>query len=134
MKIAVIVDKALPNGLAANTAAVLGISLGAMYPEIVRESAYDAAGNEYSGITSLVIPILSAKDHTIKNIVQRVQQDGDVTLIPFTKVAQRSKNYDAYKADLLKVTPDSIQYSGIALVGSNKKVSMYTGSLPLLKK
>ena len=133
MKIAVIIDEALPNGLAANTAAVMGISLGAMYPEIVRESAYDADGNEFTGITSLVIPILSTEEAMLKSIAQKVQEDGDVTLIPFTKVAQRSKNYDTYKKDLQKTSPEVIQYSGIALVGSNKKVASYTGSLPLLK-
>lgn len=41
----------------------------------------DAAGNEYSGITSLVIPILSTNDRTIEDIVQRVQQDSEITLI-----------------------------------------------------
>ena len=132
MKIAVIIDEALPKGLAANAASVIGISLGALIPEIVRESAYDAAGNEYIGITSLVIPILSLNGPTIKDIVQRVRQDDDVTLIPFTKLAQRSKDYDVYKADLLKIFPDSISFSGIALVGENKKITKYTGYLPLL--
>lgn len=132
MKIAIIIDKALPCGLAANTAAVLGISTGRLYPEIVREPVMDAEGNEYCGITSLVIPVLSADRKTIKELVQKARQD-DVTLIPFTNIAQSCKDYDTYKFTIQETDPDTIQYSGIALAGSNKKISSYTGSLPLLR-
>ena len=131
MKIVLIIDKDLPRGLAANTAAVLGISLGKMFPEIVREPACDAEGNEYSGITSLAIPVLSAEGQRIKDIAGRARHKEAVTLIPFTKIAQLSKDYDAYKAELLHA--DSVQYSGIALVGDEREVSAFTGSLPLFR-
>lgn len=133
MKIAIIINESLPTGLVSNTAAVLGISLGKVFPEIIRESAYDSEGNEYAGITSLNIPILSATDEKLKEIASFVQHDEELTCIPFTKVAQRSRNYDSYKADLIKMHPEHVDYSGIAIVGSNKKVSRFTGSLPLFK-
>jgi len=132
MKLAIIINESLPQGLRSNTAAVLGISLGKAFPEIVRESAYDSEGNEYSGITSVALPILSADEGKIKEIVTSVQGD-DLTLIPFTGIAQRSRDYDAYKGELEKTHPDQVTYSGIALAGSERKVRKYTGALPLLK-
>ncbi|MDC7125463.1 MAG: DUF2000 domain-containing protein [Spirochaetales bacterium] len=132
MKVSIIINESLPNGLAANTAAVIGISLGAMYPSIVGEAVKDAEGNEYSGITSLVIPILSADENKITEIVKNVRLDDGIELIPFTKVAQRNKTYDAYTAEMLGTIAEDITYSGIALIGSGKRVAKYTGSLPLL--
>ena len=131
MKIAILIHDALPNGLKANTAAVLGISLGTKFPEIVRESAYDAEGVEYSGITCLNIPVLSASQDTLKAIASLAEQDETLTLIPFTEVAQRNREYDAYKHDLKQLRTEQVVYSGLALIGSQKKVSRLTGSLPL---
>ncbi|WP_028975280.1 DUF2000 domain-containing protein [Spirochaeta cellobiosiphila] len=133
MKIAIIINNNLPIGLITNTASVLGISLGRTFPEIVRETVNDAQGNEYAGITSLNIPILSATGDKIKEIVSTARLEDDLTLIPFTEVAQRSRDYDSYKEDISKISPDNVSYSGIAIVGSNKKVARYTGSLPLLR-
>jgi hypothetical protein len=133
MKIAIIINEALPKGLVTNTAAVLGISLGKVFPEMVREPAHDSEGNEYAGITGLNVPILSAAGEKLREIAVTVQREDEITLIPFTEVAQRSRDYDAYKADLTKTCPEQIAYSGIALAGSDKMVSRFTGSLPLLR-
>ena len=133
MKIAIIINEVLPCGLVSNTAAVLGISLGKAFPDIVRELVYDSAGNEFVGITCLNIPILSATGEKLKEIAGKVQQDEEIFSIPFIEVAQRCRDYDSYKESLLKMPPEQVAYSGLALVGPDKKVSRYTGALPLVR-
>ncbi len=133
MKTVIIIDESLPNGLAANTAAVLGISLGEAFPDIVREPAFDSAGNEYAGITSQVIPVLAASEDKLREIVQAAQSDEMLKLIPFTKIAQKSRDYDSYKEELARAVPEAVSFSGIALAGTDRKVSRMTGSLPLLR-
>jgi hypothetical protein len=42
MKIVMLIDRDLPIGLIANTAAVLGITIGTLYGDIVGKDTYDA--------------------------------------------------------------------------------------------
>lgn len=58
MKIVMVINKELPIGLIANTAAVLGISAGKIYEEIVGDDIQDSDGNIHTGITTKTIPIL----------------------------------------------------------------------------
>mgnify|MGYP003273594901 FL=1 len=43
-KCVLVIDEAMPRGLAANTAAILGITWGRLRPELVGEDVTDAAG------------------------------------------------------------------------------------------
>ena len=64
-----VINRDLPLGLVANTAAVLGISLSKIYQEaIVGGDIVDADGNLHLGITAQTIPILSASREHLKEI------------------------------------------------------------------
>ena len=134
-KVAIILDVGLPSGLAANTAAVLALSLGRQLDSIIGPELKDADGSAHAGITTVPIPILTAPTETVKEIRHRavIDVDGGLVLVDFTDCAQRTRNYDDY-ARLLEVAADAdIAYLGLAVHGPRKLVQRLTGSLPLLK-
>lgn len=58
-KCVLVIDEAMPRGLAANTAAILGITWGRLRPELVGEDVTDAAGAIHPGIIRTPVPVLS---------------------------------------------------------------------------
>ena len=134
-KVAIILDADLPSGLAANTAAVLALSLGRQLDSLIGPELKDADGSPHAGITTVPIPILTAASETVKQIRHRAAADTDrgLVLVDFTDCAQRTRNYDDYAHLLEAATNADIAYLGIAVHGPRKLVQRLTGSLPLLK-
>ena len=60
-KCVLVIDEAMPRGLAANTAAILGITWGRLRPELVGEDVTDAAGAIHPGIIRTPVPVLSGR-------------------------------------------------------------------------
>lgn len=54
----VVYDEQLPLGIIANTAAVMGITLGKAMPEVVGEDVRDESGHTHLGIIEFPVPIL----------------------------------------------------------------------------
>lgn len=132
-KVAIVVDSSLPPGLAANTAAVLAMSIGRRVETLIGPDLKDGDGSVHPGITNAPIPILTAPADQVKQIRDRATDDNDLLVIDFTDRAQRSKTYDNY-ADLLReATSGQLAYLGVALCGPRKPVQRLTGSLPLLR-
>jgi hypothetical protein len=134
-KVAIVVDRAIPIGLAANTAAVLTLSLGWQVEGLLGPDLKDADGSTHIGITTVPIPILTADFETVKQIRNKAvsTEGGELLVVDFTDCAQRTKTYDDY-AQLLENTGDEeMIYLGVALYGPRKAVQRLTGSLPLLR-
>lgn len=132
-KCVIVVDEALPLGLIANTAAILGITLGARLPEVVGADVRDDDGNVHMGIIGFPVPILKASSDTLNSIRLSLYggEYADVTAADFTDIAQSCKTYDEF---IDKIgTAEELRYFGIAICGAKKKVNRLTGSLPLLR-
>ena len=86
-----IINKELPTGLIANTAAVMGISLGRLLPEIVGMDIRDADSSLHRGITALAIPVLAATREQIQCIRNKEFEGllSTVQVIDFSEVAQK---------------------------------------------
>lgn len=65
-KCVVIIDEGLPIGIIANTAAILGITLGMKMPDVVGADASDLDGNKHMGIIKFPVPVLKRKQRTDK--------------------------------------------------------------------
>ena len=115
----------LPLGIMANTAAILGVSLGKHAPTLAREDVYDSTEGKHPGIVQYPLPILKAN--------QKVQTMEDVYFVDFTNIAQSCLDYDDYIQKMKKATQETIEYYGIALLGPKKSINRLSGSLPLLR-
>lgn len=134
-KTAIVVDAALQPGLAANTAAVLALSLGRQVESIIGPELKDGDGSAHAGITTVPIPILAADADVVKQIRNRASSDTESGLlaIDFSDCAQRTRNYDDYARLLGAATDEQISYLGVGLHGPRKLVQRLVGSLPLFR-
>lgn len=135
MKCVMVIDEELPAGIIANTAGIMGITLGKYMPQVVGSTVTDADGNSHLGVIQFPVPILKGNKDILKEIRTKLYDDQfkDVITVDFSDVAQSCKNYDEYIEKAAHAEKDDIEYFGIAICGSKKKVNKLTGSMPLLR-
>ncbi len=109
-KCVMVIDENLPTGIIANTAAILGI-------------------------VELPVPILKGNPDLIREIREKLYQPDfeDLTVVDFTDLAQSCKTYGEFMGKMAQVSGDELNYFGLAICGSKKKVNKLTGSMPLLR-
>ena len=129
-KCVMVIDENLPTGIIANTAAILGITLGKKRPYVE-----DQSGGGHLGIVELPVPILKGNPDLIREIREKLYQPDfeDLTVVDFTDLAQSCKTYGEFMGKMAQVSGDELNYFGLAICGSKKKVNKLTGSMPLLR-
>ena len=142
-KCVMVIDERLPLGIIANTAAIMGITLGKKMPEVVGADVTDKTGNEHLGLIEFPVPILKGNAESIKTIRERLYEPdfsdltvvdfSDLTVVDFSDLAQGCKTYDEFTEKMKEVSEIDLNYFGIAICGSKKKVNKLTGSMPLLR-
>lgn len=134
-KCVMVIDENLPLGLIANTAAIMGITLGKIKPEAVGADVTDGTGREHLGIIATPVPILKSNAEQIKAIRQRLYEPdfADLTTVDFSDLAQSCNDYDEFTSKMQLANGADLNYLGIAICGVKKKVNKLTGSLPLLR-
>ena len=134
-KCVMVIDEELPLGLIANTAAIMGITLGQKLPEVVGTDVSDQSGHVHLGIIEFPVPILKAGPEAIKALRERLYQPEfqDVTAVDFSDLAQSCKTYDEFIGKMARAAETELQYFGVALCGAKKKINKLTGSMPLLR-
>ncbi|MCM1416079.1 MAG: DUF2000 domain-containing protein [bacterium] len=134
-KCVMVIDENLPLGIIANTAAIMGITLGKKMPEVVGEDVYDRTGNEHLGIIEFPVPILKGNADMIKAIREKLYEPdfSDLTVVDFSDLAQSCKTYSEFIGKMKEVTETDLNYFGIAICGAKKKVNKLTGSMALLR-
>ncbi len=137
MKLVMVINQELPLGLIANTAAVLGLSVGDRVRGLTGPDITDGAGRIHAGITKVNIPVLGASSMVLEGLYERLMEesdsDSDIQIIDFNTVAQRCKNYDDYTRELAACGQDAFQYLGLCLYGPEQKINRLTGNLRLLR-
>lgn len=134
-KCVMVIDENLPLGIIANTAAIMGITLGKQMPEVVGADVIDQTGNQHLGIIEFPVPILKGTPELIKEIREKLYQSEfqDLAVVDFSDLAQGCKTYDEFIGKMAGVPESSLQYFGLAICGAKKKVNKLTGSMPLLR-
>lgn len=135
IKCVMIFDESLPVGVIANTAAIMGASLGKADPEVVGITPVDMDGNEHSGLIQFPVPILKSDSDTIQDIRKKALDTygKDIDIIDFTDIAQKSMTYDDYLNNYKATAGDDIAYLGLTLCGPKKAINKLTGNLSLLR-
>ncbi len=134
-KCVMVIDKDLPLGIIANTAAIMGITLGKQLPQVVGSDVTDQSGNEHLGIIEFPVPILKGDAGLIRSLREKLYQPdySDLMVVDFSDLAQGCKTYDEFIDKMADAPENGLQYLGLALCGAKKKVNQLTGSLPLLR-
>lgn len=134
-KCVMVIDENLPLGIIANTAGIMGITLGKHIPETVGPDVADKSGNAHLGIIEFPVPVLKADKERIRAIRQQLYEPvfSNLTVVDFTDVTQGCKTYDEYIGKAARVEESELNYFGVAICGEKKLVNKLTGNLPLLR-
>ncbi len=134
-KCVMVIDEKLPPGVAANTAAIMGITLGKKMPEAVGADVYDRTGNAHLGIIEFPVPILKGNSGIIRAIREKLYEPdfAELTAVDFSDLAQSCKTYVEFTQKMKNADEADLNYLGIAVCGEKKKVNKLTGSLALLR-
>ena len=132
MKSVMIIAGDLPAGLAINTAAVLGVTMGNKLPYMIGEDLSDASGQQHAGLTWIPLPMLKATREEIQRIHAEARQEG-LLVVGFSEPAQAARTYETYKSALETLPADAINYTGIAIYGDKAVVTRLTKKLGLYK-
>ena len=134
-KCVMVLDEELPLGMLANTAGIMGITLGKHFPEAGGENVQDKSGNEHLGIITFPVPILKASKERIRTIREQLYQPqfSGLTVVDFSDVAQSCNVYDEYIKKAAEVEEKDHVYYGVGICGDKKLVNKLTGNLPLLR-
>jgi uncharacterized protein DUF2000 len=128
----VVVDEALPAGLAANAAAVLAFTLGARLPGLIGEDFADADGMAHPGLIPFGVPVLGAPVDRLAELRAGALAAG-VGVVAFPSFGQQSTDYAEFRAHVARTPAAELCYLAVALHGARRAVARLTGSLPLLR-
>lgn len=134
-KCVMVIDENLPLGMIANTAAIMGITLGKKMPEVVGSDITDQSGSRHLGIIEFPVPILRGSPEIIRQIRERLYQPDfqELTVVDFSDLAQGCKTYGEFVEKMGRIPESALRYLGIAICGAKKKINQLTGSMPLLR-
>ena len=134
-KCVIVIDENLPLGIIANTAAILGITMGRKMPDVVGKDILDSDGNIHAGIIQFPVPILKGNIEILKKLRRHLFESGfdNLTIVDFSDLAQGCKTYDEFTTKMSLCPETALQYIGIAICGDKKKINKLTGNLPLLR-
>lgn len=134
-KCVIVIDENLPLGIIANTAAILGITLGMKNPSVVGCDVKDADNNIHSGIIEFPVPILKSNRNSLNALSKTLKEEffDDLTIVDFTDLAQSCKTYDEYIFKMTETPAQLLNNIGLLIYGNKKKVNKLTGNMPLLR-
>lgn len=127
-----ILDDTLPPGLAANAAAVLALTVGALFPDLPGPDLLDADGTIHPGLIPMGLPVLAATTDRL-SALRAAALDAGLHVIGFPTVGQQTTHYTAFAASVADTPTDRLTYLGLALSGPSKAVRKITSTLPLLR-
>jgi hypothetical protein len=134
IRVAVVVDPAMPAGLLANTVAALSIGLGAAHPALGGTPLRDAADRAFTCSANRPVPILQAPAESLRALMLKaLAAPPGATVVPFPRYARSIQVFEEYRARFATVDLAGEVIEGIALGGPEKWVRSLTGSLKLLR-
>lgn len=134
-KCVIILDEALPPGVIANTAAILGITLGMKLPGVVGPDVADGGGRVHMGIIRFPVPVLKGSREKLQDLRAKLfsEEYAGLTVADFSGLAQGCRTYGEFISRMAACPEEELSYIGIAVCGSKKKINRLTGNMPLLR-
>lgn len=132
VKLAFIIADDLPIGLAINTGALLGATLGDALPYLIAKNLPDGSGGMHLGLSWLPMPVLKADRPTLKAIADRARS-ASLLLTDVSEPAQTARTFEEYEQQLTAVSSEELVYLGVGLYGDKKMVNKLVGKLALYR-
>ncbi|WP_413736503.1 DUF2000 domain-containing protein [Sodalis sp. RH21] len=134
LRIAIIVNPALPLGLLANTVGAISIGLAARLPELANQQLSDSRGLIIDISSRLPVPILQADETVIRVLLLKAVADSRTrAAVPFPAYARGMHDYLDYQREFPRRTLAMEIIDGVGLAGPSKWIKSLTGSLKLLR-
>ncbi|MEY8392667.1 DUF2000 domain-containing protein [Lachnospiraceae bacterium] len=134
-KCVIVVNENLPIGIIANTAAILGITMGMKMPDVVGNDVPDLEGNSHMGIIQFPVPILKGNTEVLKTLRTKLFEPkfAELVVVDFSDLARGCKTYDEFIGKMASTSESELKYIGIAICGNKKQINKLTGNMPLLR-
>ncbi|MEQ1405734.1 DUF2000 domain-containing protein [Neorhizobium sp. Rsf11] len=134
IRLAIIVNPALPLGLLSNTVAAISIGLGASMPELAARRLTDRENRTIDISSNRPVPILQADTEAIRSLLLRaLAQPEERAVVPFPAFARALHDYRDYEASFPGRNLAEEAIDGLGLAGPSKWIRSLTGSLKLLR-
>jgi hypothetical protein len=133
LRCVVVVDDALPIGLAANATGMLALTLGASVPDLPGAALVDADGETHPGLIPQGLPVLRAPAERLGELRARAAAHDELGVIDFPADGQRSTDYDEVRRRVAATPGAELRYLGILIYGPRRAVGRLTGNLGLLR-
>ena len=134
IRLAIVINPALPLGLIANTAGAISIGLGAKFPALAARQLTDREGRTIDISSNMPVPILQADAETIRSLLLKtLPVENDRAIVPFPAFARSLHDYREYEATFPNRDLAGEVIDGLGLAGPSKWVKSLTGSLKLLR-
>lgn len=131
LKPVIILAEDLPTGLKTNFAAVLGMSLGRMRPELIGAETPTQDGIRLPGITTRALPVLGAPAAELPALFDA---GSDLPIrLAYMGAAFEARDYVEYTARIAAAPLSGHAPQAILLAGPRKQVDRICGRLPLLR-
>lgn len=132
--IAIVVDPTLPLGLIANTAATIGIGLGAAETGFGGTTLTDIQGWTVRTSSNRPVPVLQADAAAIAALLLKALPAPEgAMVVPFPRFARGLHKFEDYLAQFPGRDLAGEAVDGLGLAGPAKWVRSLTGSLRLLR-
>ncbi|MEH0069497.1 DUF2000 family protein [Pannonibacter sp. Pt2-lr] len=109
LKPVIILSTSLPRGLQANFAAILGMSLGRLHPELIGPATPDRDGMLLDGITQVAVPVLGAASEDLASLFAAAENLP--VRLAYMRAAFEARNYADYTARIA-ASPEGSRASG----------------------
>ncbi|NLR99610.1 DUF2000 domain-containing protein [Rhizobium sp. P38BS-XIX] len=134
IRLAIVINPALPLGLIANTAAAIAIGLGARFPALAARQLSDREGRTIDISSNLPVPMLQADAEAITALLLKaLAQQGEQAIVPFPAFARSLHDYREYETAFPDRDLAGEVIDGLGIAGPSKWVKSLTGSLKLLR-
>ncbi|ATN32633.1 hypothetical protein ACO34A_02290 [Rhizobium sp. ACO-34A] len=135
LRLAIVVNPDLPQGLLANTVGAIAIGIGAKLPVLAARQLEDRQGRRIDVSSTLPVPILQADAEALRRLLLKAQDGADPAgaVVPFPAFARALHVYADYETSMPDRDLGEEKIDGLGIAGPAKWVKSLTGALKLLR-
>ncbi|MDN4616302.1 DUF2000 domain-containing protein [Leifsonia sp. F6_8S_P_1B] len=132
LKWVIVVDEALPAGIATNAAACVAAATAPHVAGLLGPEAVDSGGHAHPGLPWAGCSVLKGSAEQLAALHARAAASDTVFVADMPAAAQLTRVYDEYLETVAAAAPADLSYYAVGLVGPRNRIDKLVGRLPLL--